>query len=145
MNDTRNFAIVITNVGKSGSVVDAPWLETEYHIDESDWMVLSEDGWTAVADGEPTIWEALERKLLIGFYMSQPRLIAVIGHPSADDTLAAVDQRKAQVRHIVDRIRALLLPVGVLGLWTDEQGVLQDVLEPARAGEWESPEPQLAY
>jgi hypothetical protein len=34
------------------------------------------------------------------------------------------------VRAIVDRIRALVLPTGVLGLWTDQDGVLDDVLEP---------------
>lgn len=41
-------------------------------------MELSADGWWA-AEGEPTVWEALEQKLLIGFYVSQPQLVVVIG------------------------------------------------------------------
>lgn len=143
--NNKSFAIVITHVGTRRNVVDMPWLQTEYHVDESDWMVLSGDGWDAVAAGEAAIWEALERKLLIGFYVSQPQLMAVIGHPSANDTPAAVEQRKAQVRAIVDRIRTLLLPAGVLGLWTDEDGALQDVLEPAQPAEPEACELQLLH
>ena len=81
MNDKQRFAIVITHMGRHKDIVEMPWLETEYHIDESDWMVLSDDGWRTVADGDPTIWDALERKLLVGFYVSQPQLIVVIGHP----------------------------------------------------------------
>src|SRR3954447_3580604 len=113
MHDKQRFAFVITHMGQRKAVVEMPWLETEYHIDESDWMVLSDDGWRAVADGDPTIWEALKRKLLIGFYVSQPQLVVVIGHPGqeADD----VKQRQDEVRRIVERIRSLLLPAGVMG------------------------------
>ena len=145
MNNTTRFATVITHVDKRRDIVDMPWLETEYHVDESDWMVLSADGWDAVAAGEPAIWDALERKLLIGFYVSQPQLIAVIGHPSANDAPAAIEERKVQVRQIVDRIRRLLLPAGVLGLWTDEDGVLQDVLEPEQTSECEPAELQVMH
>ena len=145
MHEKQRFAIVITHMGARKDIVEMPWLETEYHVAESDWMVLSEDGWDAVAAGEPAIWEAVERKLLIGFYLSQPQLIAVIGHPSANDAAAVIGQRKAHVRAIVDRIRALLLPAGVLGLWTDEDGALQDVLDPAQPAECETPELQLLH
>jgi hypothetical protein len=134
MHDTQRFAIVMTHMGQHKDMVGMPWLETEYHIDESDWMVLSEDGWRAVADGDPVIWDALERKLLVGFYLSQPQLVVVIGHPSSDDD-NGLEQRQAEVRRIVERIRALQLPAGVMGIWTDETGALQDILEPAECGE----------
>jgi hypothetical protein len=137
MHDKQRFAIVITHMGQRKDIIEMPWLKSDYHIDESDWMVLSNDGWRAVADGDPTIWDALERKLLIGFYVSQPELVVVIGHPSnfgGDDQL---EQRQAEVRRIVQRIRSLLLPAGVMGIWTDEHGALQDILQPAEPGEGE--------
>jgi hypothetical protein len=104
--------------------------------------VLSGDGWRAVADGDPTIWDALERKLLVGFYVSQPQLVVVIGHPSDGEGDEQVNQRQAEVRRIVERIRSLLLPAGVMGIWTDEDGALQDILEPAECGEREPAELQ---
>jgi len=52
-------------------------------------FVLSHQGWRAVAEGDPVIWEALERKLFIGSYVSQPQLIAVIGHPGGRRDLDA--------------------------------------------------------
>ena len=131
MHDKQRFAIVITHPGRRTDIVEMPWLETEYRIDESDWMVLSDEGWRAVADGEPTIWDALERKLLVGFYVSQPQLVVVIGHPPGAGGDDQVEQRQAEVRRIVQRIRSLLLPAGVMGIWTDERGALQDILEPA--------------
>ena len=142
MHETQRFAIVITHMGRRKGIVEMPWLETEYHVDESDWMVLSDDGWRAVADGDPTIWEALERKLLVGFCLSQPQLIVIIGHPSGDGGQEDVDQRQAELRRIVERIRSLLLPAGVMGIWTDEHGTLQDILEPADCGELEPGELQ---
>jgi hypothetical protein len=129
-------------MGRRKDIVEMPWLETEYRIDQSDWMVLSDDGWRAVADGDPTIWDALERKLLVGFYMSQPQLVVVIGHPSDTGEDDEVKQRQQEVRRIVQRIRSLLLPAGVMGIWTDESGTLQDILEPAECGERELAELQ---
>ena len=85
MHRQERYAIVITHMGRRQEVVEMPWLETENRIDESDWMVLSEDDWRAVADGDPTIWEALQQKLLVGFYVNQPQLIVVIGHPAEAD------------------------------------------------------------
>ena len=145
MHEKQRFAIVITHMGQRKDIVEMPWLETEYHIDESDWMVLSHDGWRAVADGDPTIWEALERKLLVGFYVSQPQLIVVIGHPSEGGEGAKVQQRQAEVRRIVERIRSLLLPAGVMGIWTAERGALEDILEPAESDEREPAELQAMH
>jgi hypothetical protein len=97
-------------------------LDTVYHIDESDWMVLSDEGWRAVAEGDVAIWNALERKLLVGFYVSHPQLIAVIGHPSISG--------EEELRRIVCRIRSLPLPAPVLGFLTDESGWLLEILDP---------------
>src|SRR4051794_19655235 len=104
MHNQHRFAIVITHMSPREGIVELPWLEAEYRIDKSDWMVLSADGWRAVADGDLTIWDALERKLLLGFYVNQPQSVAVIGHPldSSDDE--QVQQRQAEVRRIVQRI-----------------------------------------
>ena len=144
MHEEQRFAIVITHKGQRKNVAEMPWLETEYRIDESDWMRLSDDGWRAVADGDPTIWDALERKLLVGFYVRQQQLIAVIGQPSGADE-DDVEQRQAEVRRIVQRIRSLLLPAGVMGIWTDERGALQDILEPVESGERELAELQSLH
>ena len=146
MHNTNNkrFAIVITHMGQHKGVVELPWLEADYLIDKSDWIVLSKDGWRAVADGDPTIWDALERKLLLGFYVNQPQLIAVIGHPSDANEDEEVQQRPAEVRQIVQRIQSLGLPAGVMGVRTDEYGALQEMLEPAECEERE-PELQLMH
>ena len=45
-----------------------------------------------------------------------------------------IQRRQQELRRIVARIRSLLLPAGVLDIWTDEDGALQDILEPAEAG-----------
>ena len=144
MHNNNRFAIVITHGTQHKGVVELPWLEADYLIDKSDWIVLSNDGWRAVADGDPTIWEALERKLLLGFYVNQPQLIAVIGHPSDANEDEEVQQRPAEVRQIVQRIQSLGLPAGVMGVRTDEYGALQEMLEPAECEERE-PELQLMH
>jgi hypothetical protein len=126
----RRFAIVITHAGEEDRLVDMPWLETDYRIDEGDWVVLSADGWRALADGDAAMWDALERKLLIGFYICQPELVAVIGHPSGRRAPDPVTEGQAQVRRVVARIRSFLLPAAVLGFWTDEEGWLEDVVDP---------------
>ena len=128
VRNTQRLAIVITHTGVRDPILEMPWLETDYQIDESDWIVLSSGGWYAVAEGDPAIWDALERKLLVGFYVSQPELIAVIGH--ASEPKANVSE-KDQVRRIVSRVRSLLLPAAVVGFWTDERGSRFEILEPA--------------
>ena len=145
MHDEQRFAVVITHRGRRTDIVEMPWLETEYHIDESDWIVLSDDGWRAVADGDPTIWDALERKLLVGFYVSQPQVVVVIGNPPGAGGDDKVEQRQAEVRRIAKRIRSLLLPAGVMGIWTDERGALLDILEPAECADCEPAELQPAH
>ena len=145
MQNQERCAIVITHMGRRNDIIEMPWLDTEYCIDQSDSMILSNEGWRAVADGDPTIWEALQQKLLVGFYMNQPQLIVVIGHPAdagGDDEL---NERQAEVRRIVQRIQSLLLPASVMGLWTDECGALQEILEPAECGERELGELQLMH
>jgi hypothetical protein len=124
----RHHAIVLTHMGARNRLVDMPWLEDEYRIDESDWTILSPDGWRCVAEGDATLWDALERKLLIGFYLSQPKLIAVIGHPSGRGGDDPEGTGKDEVRRIVRRVRSLLLPSAVLGFWADDGGSLAECL-----------------
>jgi hypothetical protein len=138
MYDTQRFAIVVTRTGGRDRLLDMPWLETDYQIDESDWVVLSDEGWRAVAEGDVTIWDALERKLFVGFYVSRPQLIAVIGHPAGREGSDASDGGGGEeVRRIVRRIRSLLLPAAVLGFWADESGALLEIVEPAECAERE--------
>src|SRR4051812_44769139 len=101
MHGKQHFGIVITHVGGQQDIVQMPWLEQEYRIEESDWIVLSDDGWRAVAEGDPSVWHALERKLLVGFYVNQPQLAVVIGHPSEGGDNAEVEQRQEEVKRIV--------------------------------------------
>jgi hypothetical protein len=138
MKNEKQFAIVITHTGARKNLLDMNWLEQDYSVDESDWIVLSKEGWRAVARGEASIWEALQRKLLIGLYISQPGLIAIVGHPLDDDggggsTAAAGEHgtERHDVARIVRRVRSILLPATVMGFWTDEDGWLMDVIEPA--------------
>ena len=138
MRKKDRFAIVITHMGVRNGVVEMPWLETEYRIDNSDWTVLSRDGWRAAAEGDPGIWDALERKLLIGFYVNQPELVAVVGHPCGRSDPDPTGQGQDEVRRIVRHVRSFLLPTAVLGFWTDEDGWLEDVVEPLDASEGEA-------
>ena len=115
-------AIVLTHAGARNRLVDMPWLEDRYRIDESDWTILSPDGWRGAVEGDAALWEALERKLLIGFYLTQPELIAVIGHPSNRCGTDPEETGKDEVRRIARRVRSLLLPAPVLGFWADEGG-----------------------
>src|SRR4051812_6453917 len=100
MKHKQHFAIVITHTGQWKDIVGMPWLQTEYRIDESDSIILSQDGWRAVAEGDPTIRDALERKLLVGSYLRQPQLIVVIGHPSNGGESAEMNQRADEVNRI---------------------------------------------
>jgi hypothetical protein len=142
VRESKQFAIVITHTGLQRDLLPMDWLETDYRVDESDWIVLSKEGWRAVARGEPSIWRALQRKLLIGHYVSQPDLIAVIGHPRSAATGPARSwQRETEledVARIVRRVRSILLPPVVMGFWADEDGWLIDIVEPGR------PDDQLA-
>ena len=129
MRKKEPFAIVITHMGVRNRLIEMPWLETEYRIDNSDWTVLSAEGWRAAAEGDPGIWEALERKLLIGFYVNQPELVAVIGHPSGRTGADPAAEGQEEVRRIVRHVRSFLLPTAVLGFWTDADGWLEDLVE----------------
>jgi hypothetical protein len=66
-------------------------------------------------------------------YISQPELIAVVGHPLPGGVAAAGSQQReidrANVARIARRVRSLLLPAVVMRFWTDENGWLMDVVE----------------
>ena len=124
MPKRNQFAIVITHVGALKDLLTMDWLENDYRVDESDWIVLSHDDWRAFARGEPSICQALERRLLIGHYASEPELVAVVGHP-----LSGNPRERADVARIVRRVRSLRLPATVMGFWTDEDGWLMDVVD----------------
>jgi hypothetical protein len=135
VHKVERLAIVITHRGASERLVDVPWLEVGFQIDASDWINLSNEGWRAAAEGDAVLWDALERKLLIGFYVTQPDLIAVIGHPGGRDPADPDTEGQAQVRRIIDRVRSLLLPTAVFGFWTDEEGWLQDFVDIDNCGD----------
>jgi len=138
-HDRRGYrhAIVLTHMGARNRLVDMPWLENRYRIDESDWTIMSPDGWRGAVEGDAALWEALERKLLIGFYLSQPKLIAVIGHPSRRGGDDPEGSGRDEVRRIARRVSALHLPTPVLGFWADEGGSFAECLttESAESGE----------
>jgi hypothetical protein len=127
--------MVITHEGARKHRLEMDWLEKDYRVDESDWIVLSPQDWRAVARGDASVWEALQRKFLVGFYLTEPELIAVIGHPlpGGGRANAKQDAMRDDVARIVRRVRSLHLPPVVMGLWTDEDGWLMDVVESDRA------------
>jgi hypothetical protein len=128
VRDKKQFAIAITHVGVRKDLLTMDWLERDYRVDESDWIVLSREGWRAVARGEPPVWQALARRLRIGHYVSEPELIAVVGHPLSR---RQADSGREDVARIVSRVRSLQLPPVVMGFWADEDGWLIDVIEQA--------------
>jgi hypothetical protein len=139
VNKAERSAIVITHTGPGDRVIEAPWIEIGFNIATSDWIVLSADGWRAVAEGDPVVWEALERKLFIGSYVSQPRLVAVIGHPGGRREHDPEMSGRSEVGRIVRRIRSLLLPTEVVGFWSDEGGWLRDFVEPDEIADGDPP------
>jgi hypothetical protein len=145
MHDKQRFAIVITHTGQRKNIVQMPWLETEYRINESDWLVLSDEGWGSVAEGDLRSWGDLERRLRVGFYVRQPRLVVVVGHPSDARDDDRMEERQDEVRRIAQRIRSLPLPADVMGIWTDRRGAPQNVLEPAECGQREPAELQPVH
>jgi hypothetical protein len=134
MHDKLRFAIVITHGGPGKGIIQTPWLETEYGIDESDRLILPDDGWRSVADGDLTNWGALERRGRVGFYVGRPQLVVVVGHPSDARDDDQVEERQEEVRRIVRRVRSLRLPAPVVGICTDHRGAPQDIWEPAEVG-----------
>ena len=133
MQNRRKLAMVVIHAGARGRAIDLDWLERDYGITDSDRIVLSHEGWRAVADGEGTILQTLERKLLIGLYVSAPEFIAVVGHPGgrhhAEPAASGIDE----VERVTRRIRSFSLPTTTttLGFWTDEHGNLREVLAAA--------------
>jgi hypothetical protein len=133
----KRFAIVITHTGARKDLLEMDWLEKDYQVDESDWIVLSKEGWRALASGAAPVWKTLQRRLLIGTYISQPELIAVIGHPIGGrrDGPPEQDGEREDIGRIVRRVRSLLLSPVVMGFWADEDGWLMDTVESDRAAD----------
>jgi hypothetical protein len=129
VNNTARFAMVITHLGLEGRLIDMPWLEAAYQIDASDWLVLSPQDWRATVAGEATIWQSMERKLLIGFYLNEPEVIAVIGHASGRAGPEPAEEGQQEVRRIMRRVNSLLLPTVTAGFWSDDDGWLMDTVE----------------
>jgi hypothetical protein len=63
----------------------------------------------------------------IGFYATQPELIAVVGHAGGRSGPDETATGQEEVRRIVRRVRSLLLPTTVLGFWMDEEGRVENV------------------
>jgi hypothetical protein len=134
MQDRRKLAIVVTHAGAKARAIDLPWLETDYDISDSDRLVLSHEGWRAVADGEGPILAALERRLLIGLHVSAPKFIAVVGHPGGRHHSEPAATGCREVEQVARRIRSFSLPTTTLGFWTDERGSLRELLAMAISG-----------
>ena len=128
MHNTRKLAIVVTHAGAKALAIDLPWLETEYDISDSDRIVLSHEGWRAVAEGDGSILPALERRLQIGLHVSAPEFIAVVGHPGGRHYAEPAANGIDEVEQVTRRIRSFSLPTTTLGFWTDERGNLEEVL-----------------
>ena len=117
-------------MGRRNQLIEMPWLEADYRIDQSDWVMLTSDGWRAAVEGDAQLWDALQRKPLVGIYLNEPVLIAVIGHACGRGEGADVAEAgKDEVRRILRRIRAYHLPAPVLGFWTDTDGWLEDSVD----------------
>ena len=128
MRKTIRSANVITRRARN-ELPEMPWIRAAYRIVQCEWIVLPDDDWHALAAGDHGIWSALERKLFIGSYVRQPALIAVVGHPSSPGDPAA-EHGRDEVAQIVRRVRSLFLPSRTLGFWADEEGFLEDVVDP---------------
>jgi hypothetical protein len=141
MQTLERLAIVLTHADADGRLVDMPWLDDDLGIGQSDWVVLSADGWRLVADGDPAVWPALERRLRIGFHVSQPDEVLVVGHARGSARPDPADVRD-DVGRIAGRVRSLRLPSTVRGVWTDGRGRHRPVPGP-EAVDWD-PDTELA-
>jgi hypothetical protein len=128
VQNRRKLAIVVTHAGAKARAIDLPWLETDYDITDSDRLVLSHEGWRAVANGEGPILAALERRLQIGLHVSAPEFIAVVGHRGGRHHAEPAESGIGEVEQVTRRIRSFSLPTMTLGFWTDEHGNLEEVL-----------------
>lgn len=141
MHNSERLALVITHADTHKSLLNIPLLEVGFGVDASDWIVLSLQGWQAAAGADPVIWKALERKLLIGFYTTQPDLIAVVGHARGRHAVCAAETAKSEAGRVLRRVRSLHLPSSVLGFLTDEQQRLLDFIEPDEGRSYASARP----
>jgi hypothetical protein len=70
---------------------------------------------------------ALEHaRLIAAVDEADPELILVVGHESGDSEADAEDGR-SNVRRVVKRVRALLLPALTVGVWVNRDGTYQPV------------------
>ena len=58
MKNAKRFGFVVTHADEWGRLIDMPWLENEYWINERDRIVLAVNDWRAIADGDGRIWDA---------------------------------------------------------------------------------------
>lgn len=130
MRKTERLALVVTHADAHKNLPNISLLEVGFGVDTTDWIILSLEGWQAVAGGYPGISDAFDRKLLISFHAIHPDLIAVVGHAGGRHGAGLGETAKLEVCRIVRRVRALILPSRVLGFWTGQQRRLLDCVEP---------------
>ncbi len=125
----RRFSLVITRMSVRGCVPEFPWLESRYGMDESDWMILSDEGWRALTHGNAQLWEAFQRKLLIMFYVDQPTLIAIVGHIDDRRESGRPELGREGVTQILRQVRALGLPAEIRGFCVNDLGESEELVE----------------
>ena len=130
MRNPERLALVVTHADAHKNLPNISLLEVGFGVDTADWIILSLEGWQAVAGAYPSISDAFDRKLLISFHATHPDLIAVVGHAGGRNGARLSETAKLEVCRIVRRVRALLLPTRVVGFWTDQQRRLLDCVEP---------------
>jgi hypothetical protein len=107
---------------------DMPWLESDYGIHDSEWIVLFPDAWSALADGDPATAADLELRLALTFEVHRPRFVLVVGFSPATEQQGASfpEQRTEQVLSVV---RSFQFPATVQGVCIDHNGARRELVE----------------
>jgi hypothetical protein len=105
-----------------------PWLESDYGIRDSEWIVLFPDAWSALADGDPATAADLELRLALTFEVHRPRFVLVVGFLSTiEQDVPLLSEHHAE--QVVKLVRSFQLPAVVDGVCVDQAGVRHALAE----------------
>lgn len=76
---------------------------------------------------DPHTIEAIKNKVLISINKHHSKVVAVVGHHDCAGNPVDNQQQHAQILQSIDLIKQWQLPVELIGLWVDEQWVVNPV------------------
>ncbi|MGB7160123.1 MAG: hypothetical protein WBD40_18800 [Tepidisphaeraceae bacterium] len=122
--------IVITHMTAENRLPDMPWLESDYGIRDSEWIILFPEVWSALADGDPATAADLELRLALTFEIHRPRFVLVVGFsPIAEQQAPSPSDQRTE--EVVSVVRSFQFPATVEGVCVDHDGVRRELVQDA--------------